>query len=50
MKVGDKIYFTKNTVGTIIKTEGSYGLIKFNHGQFVFNLSKIDLKKIVKNA
>jgi len=28
-----------NQIGTIIKTQGTYGLIKFEHGQYVYNLN-----------
>ena len=47
MKIGDKIR-VNTQVGVLIKTEGTYGLIKFNNGQFVFNLSKIPDKNIIK--
>ena len=46
MKVGTKIKVNTG-VGTIIKIEGNYGLIKFKSGQFVFNLSKIESKNII---
>ena len=49
MKVGDKIKFTKGILGTLIKIEGTYGLIKFSHGQFVYNLSKINNKRVITN-
>ena len=48
MKVGDKIKFQKGILGTIIKIDGTYGLIKFNHGQFVFNLNKIQTERVIK--
>jgi preprotein translocase subunit YajC len=49
MKVGDKIKFTKGILGTIIKIEGTYGLIKFKHGQFVYNLSAIKKERIISD-
>jgi len=49
MKVGDKIKFDRGVLGTIIKIEGTYGLIKFNHGQFVFNLNKILDERVIRN-
>lgn len=49
MKVGDKIKFQKGILGTLIKIEGTYGLIKFNHGQFVYNLSAIKKERIISN-
>lgn len=47
MKVGDKIKFTKGILGTLVKIEGTYGLIKFNHGQFVFNLNGIKKERVI---
>lgn len=49
MKLGDKIKFSKGVLGPIIKIEGTYGLIKFKHGQFVFNLSQIKEERVIKN-
>lgn len=49
MKVGDKIKFQKGILGTLIKIEGTYGLIKFNHGQFVYNLNAIKKERIISN-
>ena len=46
MKIGTKI-IVNGSIGEIIKTEANYGLIRFNKGQFVFNLSKIEEKNIV---
>lgn len=48
MKVGDKIEYKKGILGTLIKIEGVYGLFKFEHGQFVFNLNKIARETVIK--
>ncbi len=34
-----------NKKGKLIKKEGSYGLFKFAHGQFVFNINSITEKE-----
>jgi len=47
MEIGTKIKVNKS-IGTLIKIEGSYGLIKFEFGQFCFNLNGITPKQIVK--
>lgn len=46
MKIGTKIRINTK-IGVLIKTEGTYGLIKFDTGKYVFNLSKISLKNII---
>ena len=48
MKVGTKVKINKKK-GTIIKTEGNYGLIKFDYGsQIVFNLNNIKPSQIIE--
>ena len=46
MKLGTKIKINKN-IGTLVIIKGSYGLIKFEFGKFVFNLNKITEKEII---
>ena len=48
MEVGGGITFTKGVIGIITKIEGTYGLIKFKHGQFVFNLNAIKKERYIK--
>ena len=47
MELGTKIKINKS-IGTLIKKEGAFGLIKFKFGKFVFNLSSITTKQIIK--
>ena len=32
-----------NNIGTLIKKQGTYGLFKFEFGQFVFNLNSLNI-------
>lgn len=49
MELGIKIRINTK-IGTLIKTEGTYGLIKFDNCQAVFNLSKIPVKNIINDT